>query len=97
MPFERSATFAKGAGTQTVLAPMWPVPGELRDGVIVMPEAEARRAFQRLALDGHPLVEARSSIALATALSPQCAGRNVAAIPSGGNIDRSELVRNLAA
>jgi threonine dehydratase len=97
VPFERSATFANGAGTQSVLDIMWPLLRELVDGVVVVSEAEALAAFRTLALDCHLIVEAQSAIAYAAARSPRLAGRNVAAILSGGNIDPAALLANLSA
>ena len=95
VPFERRATFVNGSGTQTVLDVMWPLLSELVDGVVVVSEAEALAAFKSLALDSHVIVEAQSAIAYAAALSSQHEGRNVAAILSGGNIDREALIANL--
>lgn len=96
VPFDRSASFANGAGKQSVLEVMWPLLRELIDGVVVVSEAQARDAFRRLVLDHHLVVEAQSSIAYAAARSAQHEGSNVAAILSGGNIDRDALVANLA-
>jgi threonine dehydratase len=96
VPFERTATFANGAGKQSVLEVMWPLLRNLIDGVVVVSEAEALAAFRSLALDSHLIVEAQSAIAYAAARSSELAGRNVAAILSGGNIDRAALVTALA-
>lgn len=94
--FERSATFANGAGKQSVLDTMWPLLRELIDGVVVVSEAEALAAFRTLALDSHLIVEAQSAIAYAAARSAGHSGCNVAAILSGGNIDPAALLANLS-
>jgi len=97
VPFERSATFANGPGTQSVLDIMWPLLRDLIDGVVVVSEAEALAAFQTLAHDSHVIVEAQSAIAYAAARSSRHSGRNVAAVLSGGNIDPAALLTNLSA
>lgn len=93
----RGATFANGAGEQAVLEPMWPLLRDLVDGVAVVSEQDAIRAFRQLVMDHHLVVEAQTAIAFAAALSPAFEGRKVAVILSGGNIDRDALLSNLSA
>ncbi len=93
---DRRPNFASGAGRQSVLEVMWPLLREMLAGVITVTDAEARAAYQDLALDSHLVVEAQSAIAYAAARLPDHSGRNVAAVLSGGNIDRAALLANLA-
>lgn len=92
---DRQPNFASGAGRQSVLPVMWPLLRELVDGVITVSNEEALAAFRSLAFDSHLVVEAQSAIPYAAAQSPRLAGRNVAAILSGGNIDPAVLRANL--
>ncbi|MBB4631076.1 pyridoxal-phosphate dependent enzyme [Sphingosinicella soli] len=93
---DRQPNFASGPGRQSVLEIMWPLLREMLAGVITVTDAEARKAFRDLTLDSHLVVEAQSAIAYAAARSADHSGRNVAAVLSGGNIDRDALVAALA-
>lgn len=93
---DRQANFSTGPGKQSVLEVMWPLLRELLSGVVTVTEDEAKDAFRSLTLDSHLIVEAQSAVAYAAARSTQHDGRNVAAILSGGNIDRAQLIANLA-
>ena len=93
---DRQPNFASGAGRQSVLEIMWPVLREMLAGVVTVTDTEARSAFRDLALESHLVVEAQSAIAYAAARSPSHSGRNVAAVLSGGNVDRDALLANLA-
>lgn len=93
---DRQANFSTGPGKQSVLAVMWPLLSELLSGVVTVTEDEAKAAFRDLTLNSHLVVEAQSAVAYAAARSSSLAGCNVAAILSGGNIDRAQLASNLA-
>jgi threonine dehydratase len=92
---ERGASFAHGVGRQRVLARMWPRLRELVGQVIVVSEADTQSAMRHLVLDAHLVVEPPAAIALAAAISPDCPGKNIVAILSGGNIEAEALARVL--
>jgi threonine dehydratase len=93
---ERKASFVDGIGSNSVLEEMWPLLEELIDDVIVVSIADIRAAVRTLAMQGHLVAEGAGAAALAAALSPHCAGRQVAAVISGGNIDAARLCEILA-
>ena len=93
---ERKPSFVDGIGSNSVLEDMWPLLRELVDDVIVVSIAEIRSAVRALATQCHLVAEGAGAAALAAALSPKCAGRHVAAIISGGNIDAARLAGILA-
>jgi threonine dehydratase len=93
---ERRPSFVDGIGSNSVLEEMWPLLEELIDDVIVVSIAEIRAAIRTLAMQSHLIAEGAGGASLAAALSPECGGRNVAAIVSGGNIDPAQLVDILA-
>lgn len=87
VPIECQRSFVDAIGSSTILDEMWPLLDALVDDVVVVPLEAARHALQVLATRHHMIVEGAGAVALAAALSPQCGGRNVAAILTGGNID----------
>jgi threonine dehydratase len=88
---ERHPSFVDGIGSNGVLDEMWPLVRELIDQVIVVKLEDAEKALRDLALRHHIVAEGAGAVALAAALSPQCNGKHVAAIISGGNIDPAKL------
>jgi threonine dehydratase len=88
---ERRASFIDGIGSSSVLDEMWPLLSTLVDDVITVPVEAAHEALRSLALRNHLIVEGAAAVALAAALSPQCAGTNVAVILSGGNLDMAQF------
>lgn len=91
---ERRPTFVDGMGSTRVLDAMWPLLERLIDDVLVVSIAEVEAAIRLLAARHHVIAEGAGAAAVAAA---EKAGiRNSVAIVSGGNIDRTELVRILA-
>jgi threonine dehydratase len=88
---ERKPSFVDGIGSHSVLEEMWPLLVELIDDVIVVSIADIRAAVRALAMQSHVIAEGAGAAALAAALAPECGGRNVAAVISGGNIDPGRL------
>jgi threonine dehydratase len=89
----REASFIDGMGSTRVLDEMWPLLKSLVDEVIVVSVAEVEAAIRRLASEHHVIAEGAGAAAVAAA---QKTGIDrAAAIVSGGNIDRAELVRIL--
>ena len=95
VPVERKPSFVDGIGSGSVLREMWPLLRELVDDVIVVSLADIRGAIRLLARHNRVIAEGAGAAALAAALSPQCGGRNVAAVVSGGNIDAARLAEIL--
>jgi len=88
---ERRPSFVDGIGSTGVLSDMWPLVHELIDDSIVVSIEATKSALRDLALRHHLVAEGAGAVALAAARSPQCAGKNVVAIISGGNIDPAVL------
>jgi threonine dehydratase len=91
---ERTTSFVDGMGSTRVLDAMWPLLRRLIDDIVVVSLAEVEAAIRLLAAEHHVIAEGAGAAALAAAakLPP---GNNVA-IVSGGNLDRTELLRILA-
>lgn len=90
---ERTATFVDGMGSTRVLDAMWPLLERLVDEVVLVSIAEVEEAIRLLAARHHVVAEGAGAAAVAAAAKAGIA--NSVAIVSGGNIDRSELVRIL--
>jgi threonine dehydratase len=93
---DRRPSFVDGIGSTGVLPDMWPLVRELIDDSIVVGIDDTKAALRDLELRHHLVAEGAGAVALAAARSPRCAGRNVAAIISGGNIDPAILAGILA-
>jgi threonine dehydratase len=96
VPIEKVPTFVDGIGSNSVLDDMWPLLNTLVDDVVVVSVAQVKSALRKLFSQNHLVVEGAGAAALAAALSLQGAGKNVAAILSGGNIDPATLCGILA-
>ena len=90
---QRTATFVDGMGSTRVLDAMWPLLERLIDDVIVVSIAEVEEAIRMLAGRHHVIAEGAGAAAAAAAAKAGIP--NPVAIVSGGNIDRSELIRIL--
>jgi threonine dehydratase len=93
---ERQPSFVDGIGSTVVLPDMWPLVRELIHDSIVVSLDEAKTAVRDLATRHHLVAEGAGAVALAAARSAQFAGKNVAAVISGGNIDPTVLAGILA-
>ncbi|NOX74099.1 MAG: pyridoxal-phosphate dependent enzyme [Alphaproteobacteria bacterium] len=83
----RGQSWIDGIGSTGVLPDMWPLLDQLVDDVIVVSHDQAAEALRMLATRAHLVAEGAGAVALAAALHPSLAGRNVVAVISGGNID----------
>ena len=92
---ERTQSFVDGIGSLRVLEPMWPLLRTLIDEVVTVSVDDCATAVRSLAFNNHIVVEGAGACALAAALSPRLHGKNVAAVISGGNIDRDVLLELL--
>lgn len=91
---ERAPSFIDGMGSTRVLDAMWPLLERLIDDVVIVSIAEVEAAIRRLAIDHHVIAEGAGAAAPAAAAKAGLA--KAVAIVSGGNLDRSELVRLLS-
>lgn len=90
-----TATFIDGIGSPEVTPSMWPlVDGLIADSLAVTPEA-AKDAVRLVANRCHVIVEGAAACAIAAARDPQFAGKKVAIIASGGNIDLAKVAHFL--
>lgn len=89
---ERKPSFVDGIGSFRVLDPMWPLLKSLVDEVVTVPVEECAAAVRSLAFANHLVAEGAGACALAAAMMPRFANVKVAAVISGGNIDRDTLV-----
>lgn len=92
---ERRPSFIDGMGSTRVLDAMWPLLKRLVDDVVAVSVAEIEDAVRDLANFHHVVAEGAGAAAYAA--SAKAGGENCAIIVSGGNIDRSELLRILSA
>jgi threonine dehydratase len=93
---EHRRTFVDGIGSGSVLGQMWPLTSSVLDGSIVISLEEVEEALRTLAGRIRVIAEGAGAAALAAALSGRAGGGPVAAIISGGNIDRNVLGEVLA-
>ncbi|HEY0414102.1 MAG TPA: pyridoxal-phosphate dependent enzyme [Allosphingosinicella sp.] len=92
---ERIPSFVDGMGSTRVLDAMWPLLERLVDEVVVVSLAEVEAAIRALVADHHVIAEGAGAAAFAAAARTGIARQ--AAIVSGGNLDRAELLRILGA
>jgi threonine dehydratase len=88
---EHRRSFVDGIGSGTVLAEMWPLISSLLDGSIVVSLEEVAEALRMLVTRSRVIAEGAGAAALAAALSGRAGEGPVAAVISGGNIDRQIL------
>lgn len=93
---EHRRTFVDGIGSDSILAQMWPLTSSVLDGSIVVSLEEVADAMRTLAARGRVIAEGAGAAALAAALTGRAGEGRVAAIISGGNIDRHVLGEILA-
>jgi len=89
---ERVASFVDGIGSLRVLEEMWPLLRTVIDEVVTVSVDDCAAAVRSLAFNNHIVAEGAGACALAAALSPRFNGKNVAAVISGGNINRDILL-----
>jgi threonine dehydratase len=94
---EHRHSFVDGIGSTSVLAAMWPLTSSILDGSIVVSLEEVADAMRLLAARSRVIAEGAGATALAAALSGRAGSGPLAAIISGGNIDRGVLGEILAA
>ncbi|ANN21662.1 hypothetical protein SD37_09415 [Amycolatopsis orientalis] len=88
---QRRPSFVDGIGSTRVLDEMWPLISSCITRSIVVSVDEAAAAVRELALRHKLVVEGAGATAFAAACRPEFAGRRVAAVLSGSNIDAPTL------
>jgi threonine dehydratase len=86
-----TASFVDGAGSKTLLAPMWQRSRGLVDRAVSVTLTDAAAAVRLLASRAHVIAEGAGALALAAALSGSVGAERVVCIVSGGNIDADRL------
>jgi threonine dehydratase len=93
---EHRHSFVDGIGSGSVLGEMWPLTSSVLDGSIVVSLEEVAEALRMLASRARVIAEGAGAAALAAALTGRAGDGPVAAVISGGNIDRQVLGEILA-
>lgn len=88
---EHRRSFVDGIGSGGILAEMWPLASSLLDGSIVVSLDEVGAAMRLLASRVRVVAEGAGAVALAAAMTGRAREGAVAAVISGGNIDRPLL------
>jgi threonine dehydratase len=86
-----STPMVAGIGVSTVLDANWPYLNALVDGVVVSTLEDTAEAIRCLAKHNHLVVEGAGAVALAAACHPYFAGKQIAAVLTGGGIDMHVL------
>jgi threonine dehydratase len=84
-------SFIDGIGSKTVMPAMLQYGRELLAGSLTVSVAEVAAALRLLAERNHVVAEGAGAAPVAAALSGRSAGRQVACVVSGGNIDAHKL------
>ncbi len=88
-------SFVDGIGGPIMLPEMWKMAKSLIDGTIVVSLEETANAIRILAEWNSIIVEGAGAVSLAAALSGKAGSGKIACIVSGGNIDKTALVKIL--
>jgi threonine dehydratase len=94
---EHRRSFVDGIGSGGLLEAMWPLASSVLDGSVVVSLDEVAEAMRMLAGSARVVAEGAGAAALAAALKRSSGDGPVAAVISGGNIDRSVLAEILTA
>ncbi len=89
-------SFVDGAGSKSLLAPMWERARPLLAGSYVASLDETAAAVRLLAERARVVAEGAGALAVAAALKHGARGQRIVCIVSGGNIDGSRLAEILA-
>jgi threonine dehydratase len=89
VPYERS--FVDGIGASTVMPEMFDLARDLIDGVLVASVDEVKAAVAVLFRRNRVVAEGAGACPVAIARSGRVAGRSIACVVSGGNIDAATL------
>jgi threonine dehydratase len=84
-------SFVDGAGSKTLLAPMWEHARTLLSGAFAVTLDEAAAAVRLLAERARVIAEGAGALSVATAVSGRAGEGRIVCIVSGGNIDAGRL------
>jgi threonine dehydratase len=95
---ERAATWAEGMATRRPAEMTLEIMRALMDDALLVDDDELRQACSWILKDTHHLAEGAGAAALAAAYKSRerLAGKTVAGVLSGGNLDLAELPKILA-
>ena len=88
-------SFVDGIGAPFLFPGMWELASQLLDGSLVVGLAEVASAIRLLAERNRIIAEGAGAVSVAAALAGKAGSGKVVCIISGGNIDKSKLVRIL--
>ena len=92
---EHRSSFVDGIGSGGLLEAMWPLASSVLDGSVVVSLDEVAEALRILAGSARVVAEGAGAAALAAAIKRTSVDGPVAAVISGGNIDRTALAEVL--
>lgn len=92
---EYRASFVDGIGGRSVLPEMWPLVRSLVEDSLVVSLAEVAAALRLLLERNRVLAEGAGAAPVAAALAGRAGGGKVVCVVSGGNLDRSKLIKIL--
>jgi threonine dehydratase len=87
VPVDYRPSFVDGAGSRSVLAPMWERARPLVSGAHAVPLDDAAAAVRLLVERAHVVAEGAGALAVAAALSGRAGTGRIVCLVSGGNID----------
>jgi len=90
---DHTPSFADGIGAPFLFPGMWELASQLLDGSLVVGLAEVASAIGLLAERNRIIAEGAGAVSVAAALAGKAGSGKVVCIISGGNIDKSKLVR----
>ena len=92
---DHTPSFVDGIGAPFLFPGMWELASQLLDGSLVVGLAEVASAIGLLAERNRIIAEGAGAVSVAAALAGKAGSGKVVCIISGGNIDKSKLVRIL--
>ncbi len=92
---DHTPSFVDGIGAPFLFPGMWELASQLLDGSLVVGLAEVASAICLLAERNRIIAEGAGAVSVAAALAGKACSGKVVCVISGGNIDKSKLVRIL--
>jgi len=90
---DHTPSFVDGIGAPFLFPGMWKLASQLLDGSLVVGLAEVASAIGLLAERNRIIAEGAGAASVAAALAGKAGSGKVVCVISGGNIDKSKLVR----
>lgn len=92
---DHTPSFVDGIGGKSMLPEMWPLASKLLDGSLVMTLREVCFSVRLLIERNRVIAEGAGATSVAAALSGKAGIGKIVCVISGGNIDRSKLIKIL--